>query len=84
MLGTAHLPRSGLVPFGSLEEHGTGEALVPGAKDTGSHFISYQGDGGVGTVWGPLCLEQSPNLFSSVTNTQTAPEETCLACLWLC
>lgn len=82
MLGTAGLPRSGLVPFGSLEEHGTGEALKPGAKDTGS--VHILGDGGVGTVWSPLCLEQSPNLFSSVTNTQIAPKETCSACLWLC
>lgn len=35
------------------------------------------GDGGVGTVSSPVCLEQLPNLFSSVVNTQMAPEGTC-------
>lgn len=50
---------------------------MPGAKDTGSHSTSYWGDGGVGTVSSPLCLEQLPDLFNSVINTQIAPEGTC-------
>lgn len=45
---------------------------APGAKDTGWLLVSYLlggGDGAVGTVSIWLCLEQSPNLFSSVINT---------------
>lgn len=65
------------LPLGPQKNMELSSPCPPGAKDTGSHSTSYWGYGGVGTVSSPLCLEQLPNLFSSVINTQITPEGTC-------
>lgn len=59
----------------------------PWCLEPGIHRLTLRillGGWGRGNSVEPLCSEQSPNLFSSVIDTQIAPEGTCLACLWLC
>lgn len=77
MLDEAHLPGLTWLPLGPWMSMELSSPWCLGPRIQAHTPHPTGGMGGVGTVSSPLCLEQLPNSFSSVINTQRAPEGTC-------